>query len=89
MKTVYIIMVLALLAWKGYYAWLRGRNAYLKDMELYRSLWEYLLGNGTTVSEARRPFLKRALRRAFMPMLKQWRLWAGVAVIGILIWIIF
>lgn len=82
-------MVLALLAWKGYYAWLRGRNAYLKDMELYRSLWEYLLGNGTTVSEARRPFLKRALRRAFMPMLKQWRLWAGVAVIGILIWFIF
>ena len=89
MKVVYFIIVLALLSWKGYYAWLRGRNAYLKDMEQYRSLWEYLLGNGATISEARSPFLKRALRRAFMPTLKQWRLWVIVAVIGILIWFIF
>ena len=89
MKVVYIIIVLALLSWKGYYAWLRGRNAYMKDMVQYRSLWEYLLGNGATTSKARRPVLKRSLRRAFMPLLKQWRLWAIVAVIGVLIWLIF
>ena len=88
MKIVYIIMVLALLSWKGYYAWLRGQNSYLKDMEQYRSLWEYLLGNGASISEARRPFLKRALRRAFMPMMKQWRLWAIVAAVGLLVFLI-
>ena len=89
MKTAYLILLLALVGWKGYYAWLRGRRQWSQDMLQYQSLWEYLLGNGATVSEARKPFLKRALRRAFMPMLKQWRLWAIVAVIGILIWIIF
>ena len=89
MKIAYLILLLALVGWKGYYAWLRGRRQWMQDMQQYQSLWEYLLGNGATVSEAHKPFLKRALRRAFMPMLKQWRLWAVVAVIGILIWIIF
>ena len=89
MKAVYLILVLALLSWKGYYAWLRGRNAYQKDMVQYQSLREYLLGNGATVAEARRPFVKRAFLRAVKPMAKQWRLWAIVAVVGVLIWIIF
>lgn len=89
MKTAYLILLLALVGWKGYYAWLRGRNAYRKDMEQFLSLHEYLLGNGATEKEARRPFVKRALRRAFVPLLNQWRLWAIVAIIGLLIWIIF
>ena len=89
MKTVYLIILLALLGWKGYYAWLRGRRQWMQDMQQYQSLWEYLLGNGASVSEVRKLFVKRALQRAFMPMLKQWRLWAIVAAIGILIWIIF
>ena len=89
MKAVYLILVLALLSWKGYYAWLRGRNAYQKDMVQYQSLREYLLGNGATDAEARKPFLKRALSRALMPMLKQWRLWAIVVVIGILVFLLF
>ena len=89
MKIVYLILLLALVGWKGHKAWLRGRRQWTKDMQQYQSLWEYLVGNGATLKEARKPFLKRALRRAFMPMLKQWRLWAIVAVIGILIWIIF
>ena len=89
MKIAYLILVMALLSWKGYHAWLRGRNAYQKDVEQYQSLREYLLGNGATTSEVRRPFLKRALLRAFKPMLNQWRLWAGVVAVGILIWIIF
>ena len=88
MKTVYLIILLALVGWKGYHAWLRGRKSWTQDMQQYQSLWEYLLGNGATLQEARKPFIKRALSRAFVPMMKQWRLWAIVAVIGILIWII-
>jgi ABC-type iron transport system FetAB permease component len=88
MKIVYLILLLGLVGWKGYYAWLRGRRQWTQDMQQYQSLWEYLLGNGATVSEARKPFLNRALRRAFTPIVKQWRLWAVVAAIGILIWII-
>ena len=89
MKTVYLILLLMLVGWKGYHAWLRGRIQWTQDMQQYQSLWEYLLANGATLREARKPFIKRALSRAFVPMMKQWRLWAVVAVIGILIWIIF
>lgn len=89
MKTAYLILLLALVGWKGYYAWLRGRRQWTQDMQQYQSLLEYLLGNGATLKEARKPFIRRALRRAFKPMLKLWRLWAIVAAIGILIWFIF
>ena len=87
MKIVYLIILLALVAWKGYYAWLRGRNSFKRDMEQYQSLYEYLLGNGATAAQARRPFLKRALRRAYQPLLKQWRLWAIVAAVGLLVFL--
>jgi len=89
MKMVYLILLLALVGWKSWHAWLRGRRQWMLDMKQYQSLWEYLLGNGATLSEVRKPFLRRALRRAFMPMAKQWRMWAVVAAIGVLIWIIF
>ena len=88
MKIVYLILLLALVGWKGWHAWLRGRRQWTNDMQQYQSLWEYLLGNGATISEARKPFVKRALRRAFKPMLKQWRLWAIVAAIGLLVFLI-
>ena len=88
MKLLYLIILIALVAWKGYYAWLRGRNSYRKDMEQYQSLREYLLGNGATEAEARRPFLKRALRRAYQPLLRQWRLWAVVAAVGLLVFLL-
>jgi hypothetical protein len=88
MKTVYLILLLMLVGWKGYHAWLRGRKQWIQDMQQYQSLWEYLLGNGGTISEARKPFVRRALHRAFMPMVKQWRLWAVVAAIGLLVLLI-
>jgi hypothetical protein len=88
MKLLYLIILIALVAWKGYYAWLRGRNSYRKDMEQYQSLREYLLGNGSTEGGARRPFLKRALRRAYQPLLRQWRLWAVVAAVGLLVFLL-
>ena len=88
MKLLYLIILIALVAWKSYYAWLRGRNSYRKDMEQYQSLREYLLGNGATEAEARRPFLKRALRRAYQPLLRQWRLWAVVVAVGLLVFLL-
>ncbi|MBE6260401.1 MAG: hypothetical protein E7107_06185 [Prevotella sp.] len=88
MKTLYLIILLGLVAWKGYQAFLRGRNAYRKDVEQYWSLREYLLGNGATEAEARQPFLPRALRRAYQPLMKQWRLWAIVAAVGLLVFLL-
>ena len=89
MKTLYLIILLGLVAWKGWLAFGRGRRQWMSDMVQYRGLQEYLLGNGATVADARRPFVKRALLRAVKPMAKQWRLWAIVAVVGVLIGFIF
>ena len=89
MKTLYLIILLGLVAWKGCLAFARGRRQWMSDMAQYRGLREYLLGNGATMADARRPFVKRALLRAMKPMAKQWRLWAVVVVVGVLIWIIF
>ena len=46
MKVFYLLVVLSVLLWKAYYAWLRGVNAYAKDRRDHNSLFEYLLGNG-------------------------------------------
>ena len=89
MKTVYLILLFALVSWKGWHAWLRGRRQWMQDMQQYQSLWEYLLGNGATLREAKRPFMRRALRRSLKPIAKQWRLWTIVAIVGVLIWLIF
>ena len=88
MKMAYLILLLALLAWKGWHAWCRGRNTWLRDRQAYASLWEYQLGNGVPERVVRRPFLLRALKRGLLPMVKQWRLWAVVAAVGLLIWVI-
>ena len=89
MKTLYLIILLGLVAWKGWLAFARGRRQWMSDMAQYRGLREYLLGNGATMADARRPFVKRALLRAMKPMAKQWRLWAIVVVIGILVFLLF
>ena len=40
MKTVYLIILLALVGWKGYHAWLRGRKSWTQDMQQYQSFLE-------------------------------------------------
>jgi hypothetical protein len=85
MMTVYLILLAALVGWKGWKAWRRGRRQWLRDMTDYRGLWEYLLANGTPEREARRIFLRRAWLRAYRPLLRQWRLWLVVAVIGVVV----
>lgn len=84
MKIVFLILLLALLSWKGYHAWLRGRRTYLRECQQYQSLWEYLVGNGATEKEARRVFLNRALQRALLPLLRQWRFWLVVGLLAVL-----
>ena len=74
MKLFYIIVILSVLFWKGYYAWARGIATYVKDRREHDSLREYFLGNGATESQALRPFLQHAIVRAFRPLLNQWRL---------------
>ena len=84
MSIVLLILLLGLLTWKGYHAWKRGHNTYVKERQQYESLWEYLVANGATDAEARRPFVERAARRAVLPLLKQWRFWAVEGVLLVL-----
>lgn len=84
MKIFLLIIIFALLSWKGYHAWRRGRNVYVKERQQYESLWEYLVANGATPAQARRPFLERALKRAIVPLLRQWRFWLVIAVLTLL-----
>ena len=79
------ILILALLSWKGYYAWKRGINTWRRDQREHDSLREYLLGNGATEREALRPFMVHALQRAFLPLLKQWQVLAVLAILIVLL----
>ena len=72
MKIFLLIIILALLSWKGFYAWRRGRNTYVKERQQYESLWEYLVANGATPAQARRP------------LMRQWRFWIVIAVLTLL-----
>jgi ABC-type iron transport system FetAB permease component len=85
MLIAYLILLLAVVAWKGYYAWLRGRKTWLRDRRDHDSLREYLLANGATPWQSVRPFWRHALQRAFRPMLAQWKLWAVVLSLGVIV----
>ena len=82
---IYLLLVLALVGWKGWHAWLRGRSAYQQDIQYHGSLLEYMLGNGATDWQSRRPFLRHALQRAFIPMARQWRFWLALIGLGVLV----
>ena len=85
MTIFYIIIVLAVLVWQGYYAWLRGSKTYRLDRQQHDSLREYLLGNGATKWQSMWPFWRHALQRAFRPMLKKWQLWVILLLLGIIV----
>ncbi len=89
MKTLYLVVLLGVVLWKGYYAWLRARNCYRQDRQKHDSLREYLLGNGATQWQSLWPFYRHALQRAVIPMKDQWRLWLSLLVVGMLVWLIF
>ena len=73
MMLFYIIVVVAVLVWKGYYATLRAMNTYRQDRKNHDSLREYLLGNGATQWQS------------LQPMFKQWQLWLALLLLGIVV----
>lgn len=85
MITAYVILVLAVFLWKGYFAWKRGMRTYRRDLQEHDSLREYLLGNGASKRESVRPFVNHAVARALKPLCSQWRLLLILAVMGLLV----
>jgi hypothetical protein len=85
MMPYYFILLLAVVAWKGYYAFLRAMRSYQLDRQQHDSLREYLLANGATPFQSLWPFYRHALQRAFAPMAAQWRLWGGLLLLGVLL----
>ena len=85
MMLFYIIIVVAVLLWKGYYATLRAMNTYQQDRKDHDSLREYLLGNGATQWQSLQPFYLHAAQRALQPMAKQWQLWLALLLLGIVV----
>jgi hypothetical protein len=85
MITAYVILVLAVVLWKGYFAWKRGMKTYRRDLQEHDSLREYLLGNGASKRESVRPFVNHAVARALKPLCSQWRLLLILAVMGLLV----
>lgn len=65
MKTFLVLVVVAFLSWKGYFAGCRAVRSYQKDREEHDSLREYLVANGATTFQSLWPFYRHALQRAF------------------------
>ena len=85
MITAYVILVLAVVLWKGYFAWKRGMRTYRRDLQEHDSLREYLLGNGASKRESVRPFVNHAVAKALKPLCSQWRLLLILVVMGLLV----
>ena len=85
MIIAYVILVLAVVLWKGYFAWKRGMRTYRRDLQEHDSLREYLLGNGASKRESVRPFVNHAVARALKPLCSQWRLLLILVVMGLLV----
>ena len=85
MITAYVILVLAVVLWKGYFACKRGMRTYRSDLQEHDSLREYLLGNGASKRESVRPFVNHAVARALKPLCSQWRLLLILVVMGLLV----
>ncbi len=85
MIIAYVILVLAVVLWKGYFAWKRGMRTYRRDLQEHDSLREYLLGNGASKRESVRPFVNHAVARALKPLCTQWRLLLILVAMGLLV----
>ena len=85
MIIAYVILVLAVVLWKGYFAWKRGMRTYRRDLQEHDSLREYLLGNGASKRESVRPFVNHAVARALKPLCTQWRLLLIIVAMGLLV----
>ncbi len=89
MITAYLLLLLGVILWKGYFALNRGIRSYQHDLTAYASFYEYQIGNGASHKQACRPFLLHALERALKPLLSQWRLFLILAILGVLVFLFF
>ncbi len=89
MITAYLLLLLGVILWKGYFALNRGIRSFRHDITTYVSFYEYQIGNGASHKQACRPFLLHALERALKPLLSQWRLFLILAVLGVLVFLFF
>ncbi len=88
MISAYILILIAVILWKGFFACKRGVKTYHSDCYEHESLYEYLLANGASEFKARQPFLKHAIERALKPLLVQWRLFLLLLALGILVFVL-
>lgn len=76
-ETRYFIPIFGILMGNELSSNVIGLNAYYSSLHRERQQYYYLLGNGATLSEARRPFVREALVKAFSPCI------ANMAVMGL------
>ena len=65
------IPVMTMLQAESLFVCRRGITTYVLERRMHKELYEYLRGNGATQLEALRPFLTKAITRAFAPVLSQ------------------
>ncbi len=67
----YFLPVMTMLQAEALFACRRGITTYVLERRTHKELFEYLRGNGAHQLEALRPFLTKAITRAFTPVLQQ------------------
>ncbi len=65
------IPVMTMLQAEALFVCRRGITTYVLECRTHKELYEYLRGNGASQREALRPFLTKAITRAFAPVLSQ------------------
>ena len=67
----YFLPVMTMLQAEALFVCRRGITTYVLERRTHKQLFEYLRGNGAHQLEALRPFLTKAITRAFTPVLQQ------------------
>ena len=67
----FFIPVMTMLQAEALFVCRRGITTYVLERRTHKELFEYLRGNGAHQLEALRPFLTKAITRAFTPVLQQ------------------
>lgn len=67
----YFLPVMTMLQAEALFVCRRGITTYVFERRTHKELFEYLRGNGANPLEALRPFLTKAVTRAFTPVLQQ------------------
>lgn len=67
----YFLPVMTMLQAEALFVCRRGITTYVLERRTHKELFEYLRGNGAHQLEALRPFLTKAITRAFTPVLQQ------------------